>query len=175
MMQRANRERGGSTLIEFVLVGIPMIFILISTFELARGMWTYHTVAYAVKEGTRYASVHGINCTISPNNCGVTIANIASVMKTAGVGLLPSQLTVTMTPAAGSATTDTLDNLLTNNTAWPPASPTGTNAVGQPIKISATYPFRSLLAMFWPGARGGPQRGAGLFYLPASSTDRIQF
>lgn len=174
MMTRGHRERGGSTLIEFTLVGIPMIFILISTFELARGMWTYHTVAYAVKEGTRYASVHGINCTISPNNCAVTIANIASVMHTAGVGLLPSQLTVTMTPAAGSATTDTLDNLMTNNTAWPPATPTGTNNVGQPVTISAKYPFRSALAMFWPGARGA-QRGAGLFYLPASSSDRIQF
>lgn len=172
-MRRNHKERGGSTLIEFTLVGIPMIFILISTFELARGMWTYHTVTYAVKEGTRYASVHGVNCTTSPNSCGVTIANIALVIKKAGIGLMPGQLSVTLTPAAGSSTTGTLESLLTNNTAWPPSTPSGTNSVGQPVTITAKYPFRSALALFWPGTRA--QQGAGLFYLPASSTDRIQF
>ena len=49
-----NRSRGrtGSTLIEFTLVGIPLIFVLISTFEMARGMWNYQTLAYAVRAGT---------------------------------------------------------------------------------------------------------------------------
>jgi Flp pilus assembly protein TadG len=61
-----NRRRGSSTL-EFTLVGIPIIFVLISTFEMARGMWNYHTIAYAVKEGTRFASVHGIDCSTAPN------------------------------------------------------------------------------------------------------------
>ena len=175
MTRRSNRERGGSTLIEFTLVGIPMIFVLISTFELARGMWTYHTVAYTVKEGTRYASVHGVNCSISPNNCTVTIANVATVMKSAGIGLLPNQLTVTFTTSAGSSAEQTLEYWLANGSStWPPTTPSGTNAVGQPVTITAKYPFRSALAMFWPGA-GRAQRGAGLVYLPASSSDRIQF
>ena len=86
---------------------------------------------------------------------------------------MPGQLSVTLTPAAGSSTTGTLESLLTNNTAWPPSTPSGTNSVGQPVTITAKYPFRSALALFWPGTRA--QQGAGLFYLPASSTDRIQF
>ena len=73
MSNRRRRQRGGSTVIEFTLVGIPMIFVFISTFEMARGMWIYHSLAYAVKEATRYASVHGASCTTSPNTCGVTI------------------------------------------------------------------------------------------------------
>jgi Flp pilus assembly protein TadG len=174
MTRRGHKERGGSTLIEFTLVGIPMIFVLISTFEMARGMWTYHTVAYAVKEGTRYASVHGANCNIAPNNCTVTITNVANVIKTAGVGLLPTELTVVFTSAAGASSSQTLDYWITNGSStWPPTTPTGTNSVGQSITITAKYPFRSALAMFWPGTSA--QRGAGLVYLPASSTDKIQF
>lgn len=173
MIHRKHRERGGSTLIEFTLVGIPMIFVLISTFEMGRGMWIYHSVAYAVKEATRYASVHGATCTTSPNTCGVTVGNIATVLKNSGPALIPSQLTVTFTPSAGDPINGTLASLLTNNTAWPPSSPAGANAIGQKVTIAAKYPFRSAISMFWPGtaAQGGP----GLVYLPASSTDRIQF
>jgi Flp pilus assembly protein TadG len=173
MSNRRRGQRRGSTLIEFTLVGIPMIFVLISTFEMARGMWIYHTLAYAVKEATRYASVHGVSCTTSPNSCGVTIGDIATVLKRSGPALIPNQLTVTFKPSAGSSTTGTLATLMTSTTAWPPASPAGTNAIGQPLTISAVYPFRSAIAMFWPGTKA--QGGPGLVYFPASSTDRIQF
>ena len=67
-----------------------MIFVFISIFEMARGMWIYHSLAYAVKEGTRYASVHGATCTTSPNDCGVSFSNIATVMKKAGPALIPT-------------------------------------------------------------------------------------
>src|SRR5579871_5563504 len=74
-------KRSGQSLIEFTLVGIPLIFVLISVFEISRGMWIYHTLAYSVKNGVRYASVHGINCVGSatnsklqnPNNCTVNM------------------------------------------------------------------------------------------------------
>ena len=65
---RRNRTRRGSSILEFVLVGIPIIFVLISLFEISRGMWTYHTMAYAVREGVCYATVHGKGCA-SPNTC----------------------------------------------------------------------------------------------------------
>jgi hypothetical protein len=147
--------------------------VFISIFEMARGMWIYHSLAYAVKEGTRYASVHGATCTTSPNDCGVSFGNIATVMKKAGPALIPTPLTVTFTPSAGSATTGTLATLVSNNTAWPPSTASGTNAIGRPITITATYPFRSAIAMFWPGT--AVQGGPGVANLPGSSTDRIQF
>ena len=55
-------------MLEFVLVGIPLIFVILSIFEIARGMWTYQTLAFAVREGTRYAIMHGKGCA-SPNTC----------------------------------------------------------------------------------------------------------
>lgn len=172
MKRRRSRARRGASLLEFTLCGIPLMFVLISVFEMARGMWQYHTLAYAMKEATRYASVHGENCGIPPNACTITIGNIATVIQQQGVGLVPAQMTVTLTPAAGSATTDTLNNLLSNATQWPPAVPTGTNSVGQPITISAVYPFHSALAMFWPGSK--PVSFSTISF-PASSTNRIQF
>jgi Flp pilus assembly protein TadG len=177
MMRIRNPRRGGSTLIEFTLVGIPVIFVLLSTIEMARGMWLYHTLAYAARQGTRYSIVHGINCSIFGNTYCVNIPNVAGAIQSAAPGLDATQMTVTLTPSQGTATTDTLANLLNSSTysarQWPPSSPTGTNAVGRLVQISVVYPFNSGICMFWPGSR--PTSAAGLIYLPATSTDRIQF
>jgi Flp pilus assembly protein TadG len=157
-------------MLEFVLVGIAMIFVIISFFEMARGMWTYHTLSYAVREGTRYATVHGRDCA-SPNTCQVTIGQITSIIRTAGTGLDPNATTLTFTPASGSATSDTIANLLASNTTWPP---TGANSVGQNVKIAAVYPFRTILAIFWVGA-GHPLNDSQVFNLGASSTEPVQY
>ena len=156
-------------MLEFILVGIPIIFVLISTFELARGMWNYHTLAYAVKEGTRYASVHGVNCTASPNTCGVTIAQITQRILDAGIGLPSNQLSLRFTDAGG--TTNCLaNNCLTNNTVWPPAPG---NAVGNSVQIDGNMPFQSVISMFWPGSGSGTTFGT--FNFPASSRETVQF
>ena len=156
-------------MVEFVLVGIPIIFILITIFELSRGMWTYHTMAYAVREGVRYAAVHGKNCA-SPHTCQVTIGQITTVIKNAGAGLPPSTTVVTFTPSTGSASSGTMTNQLTSTTVWPPSS---ANTPGQPIKIKVTYPFRTFLAVFWTGAGG--VNDSGVFNIGASSSAPIQF
>jgi Flp pilus assembly protein TadG len=143
---RRSGERGGTSLVEFTLVGIPMIFLLISTFEIARGMWTYHTLAYAVKEGTRYASVHGKTCEVAPNTCQVTVAQVAQHTSDAAAGLLPANLTLTFTSTAGTITC-TVANCLSNTSNWPPDP---ANAQGSDIEIDGTYPFQWAIAMFWP-------------------------
>jgi Flp pilus assembly protein TadG len=165
---RRNRRCGSSTL-EFTLVGIPLMFVLISTFEMARGMWNYHTIAHAVKEGTRYASVHGVNCASSPNTCTVTIGQITQKIVDAGIGLPTNQLRLTFTSQSGSVS-NFANNLLANATVWPPAPG---NVVGSSITITATYPFTSAISMFWPGAGTGINFGTVNF--PASSREAIQF
>ena len=166
---RSNCRRGSSTL-EFTLVGIPLIFVLISTFEMARGMWNYHTIAYAVKEGTRYASVHGINCSSSPNTCTVTIGQVTQKIVDAGIGLPTTQLRLTFTSLSGSVTCFA-SACLSNATVWP-SSPG--DAVGSSIQIDATYPFQSAISMFWPGAGAGVG-GFATVNLPASSREAVQF
>lgn len=172
-MLRRRRGQRGDALIEFTLVGIPLIFVLISIFEISRGMWIYHTLAYAVTEGTRYAIVHGEDCSLAPNSCATTVAGVASTIQYAGVGLLPDQLSLTFTSTAGSVGPCLLKDCLTKAqyaTTWPP--PNG-NLRGTDVTISATYPFSSAIAMFWPGA--GPGIVFPTVTLPATSTERIQF
>ena len=173
MSRNRNARSRGSTLLEFTFVGIPLIFVLISTVEMARGMWTYHTLAYAVKEGTRYAVVHGQNCAKPPNSCTVTISQIAGVIQSAGVGLAGDTLSLTFTDAGGTATTCALNTCIASYTtaAWPPSTE---NAPGLKVKISGVYPFASVLAMFWPGA-GRPMNGMATINFPATSRESIQF
>lgn len=161
-------------MIEFTLVGIPVLFVLISTFEMARGMWIYSTLAHAVREGSRFAIVHGRNCATLPHQCTVTVGDVATRIRNAGVGLETSQLMVTMRNSSGPNDLITvgpasLQSLLGNGTVFP----SGAGGVpGNDVSITATYPFRSAIAMFWPGATGV---NFTLVHLPASSRDKVQF
>jgi Flp pilus assembly protein TadG len=186
MKPRRHRSLGQS-LVEFTLVGIPIVFVLISIFEISRGMWMFHTLAYAAKAGIRYATVHGFNCTQSPNACSVTIGpysnntadcttvppssnlTLATVIWCAGVGLDPDTTQLTFTDGLGVKTTCYLSACTATPNPWPPAS---ANLVGYTISVQITAPFKSALAMFWPGAR--PVSFTQTLF-PASSSDTIKF
>ena len=190
MHTRQNRQKG-SAMVEFALVGIPTIFLLICIFEISRGMWMYETVAHAVRDGARYASVHGLNCTAPPqcncsplpsccnwsNSCVVSVAQIAAVIRDAGVGLDPNQFRVTLnseplnstSPNSGGKGPSTLATLLADNSSFPPQAG---SALGDDIVVSGTYPFTSALAMFWPG---GGKVTFNAVTLAATSRERIEF
>lgn len=168
-----KRGRGGASTIEFTLVGIPLIFIMISIFEISRGMWVYQTAAHAVREGVRFSIVHGVNCVLNApavtNNCGKTAAQVATEIQNAGVGLDPATTTVRFTaPSPGGAVITCALNACPSST-WPPP---GANNVGTVIQIDISTPFRSALAMFWPGAAKVDFTTANL---GATSVDAIQF
>src|SRR5262249_25568202 len=143
---------------------------LISIFELCRGMWTYNTLAAAVKAGTRYAVVHGQNCAVSGNTCTVTIAQIAGQMQAAGPGLPPDQPTLTFPSSTGSAVTCSMPDCLSTSPPWPLAT---AYSVGNDVAISGTYPFRSIISMLWPSAGSVGRFGAVNF--GAASREQIQF
>jgi Flp pilus assembly protein TadG len=174
----ARQNRRGQAMLEFTFVGIPIMFVLISIIEISRGMWMYHTMAYSVKDGIRFAIVHGINCANTannPNNCLKTVKDVAQVIQQAGVGLVEGQTTLTFTPAVtGTPCTITACLALTATT-WPPYDSTGAtslDAVGRAVQIDIRTTFRSALAMFWPGSK---PILFGAVTLGASSTDYIQF
>lgn len=174
-MRRACQR--GSAIIEFTLIGIPIIFILITTFEMARGMWLYHTVAHAVRDGSRFAIVHGNNCVLYGNTCNVTVADVARRIQYSGVGLVPADMQVRLQSNTRTIQ-GTLAELLADNTPWPTYAngvvPVDDGAhVGQPITVTGIYPFRSALVMFWPGVSGGGIIPA--VNLPAISRQYIEF
>ena len=185
-----RRSRRGATTVEMTLVGIPIIFILISVFEISRGMWMYHTLSYSVRNGVRMAVVHGINCFKTadvPNDCSTTIAALAAQIQNSGVGLDPSITELTFTPGDTDATPKScymgtpsasppygsLVACSTVTTVWPPDDGTGTfNGVGKRLQIDVRTPFASALGMFWPGSK--PVNFA-LMNLGATSVDYVQF
>jgi Flp pilus assembly protein TadG len=170
-------------MLEFVLVGIPMLFGVISIEEMARGMWQYHTLQYAVKMANSYASVHGATCSSSANSCTVDVSNVVGVFQTNAIGVPMSSVAVTLSSeTAGNAVTCSQVSTCSSNsswsTQWPPTA-SGDNAVGNWIKFRADYTFKTALAMFWPGAGGpvsfGSSLGAGKFDFPGYSFQIIQF
>jgi len=167
----AGKKKGSVTL-EFTLVGIPLIFALISTVEMARGMWLFETQIYAINAGARYVAVHGQGCSSNGSSCSTTIGNIASAIANAGVGLAPADWNVTLYSASGSnnQTCYPLSSCLSSSTVWPP-SPDNQEGLG--VAIAGTYPFNSALSMFFPGSK--PTLFAGTYKLPAYSQQRILF
>jgi len=171
-------HRRGSSTIEMALVGIPIIFTLISIFEMSRGMWMYHTLAYSVKVGVRLASVHGQNCIKDPLSLGVTndcpkyISDIAKAIKDAAVGLDPDKTLLTFNANNGDITSCYITTCLGQTTTlWPPSA-NSENQVGKPIRIDIKTPFHSAIAMVFPGA--SPVSFAQV-NLGATSQDYVQF
>ncbi len=180
-MNSRNRGRSGSTMLDFTLVGIPLIFILISIFEVSRGMWVYHTLAHAATDTARYAAVHGQYCVdgslTNIVKCPVPIATLAAYFRDAGVGLLPDQVQVTFTTGSRTVTCNPLQSCDTKTDCFPAAadcvSQDPDSFSGSPVTVTAVYPFASAISMFWPG--GGKGIVFGTFNLPASATENILF
>ncbi len=167
--------RRGSAILEFTFTGIPFIFIWISIMQMAIGMWQYHTLQYAVKVTGAYIAVHGSDCSANGNTCSIEIENAAQVMQAYLIGLPPSSVSVTFN-ALGSdhATVEstvscTLNNCLTNTTAWPPS---GYNTPGTDIQVQAEYQFNSAIALFVPSV-GAMKFGSA--WLPGFTQQTILF
>lgn len=54
-----RHDERGQSLVEFALLLPLMLLIVTGLFDLARAVWQENTLAYAAREGTRYAIVHG--------------------------------------------------------------------------------------------------------------------
>jgi len=156
-------------MVEFTLVGIPVVFALISIFELSLGMWQYHTLAHAIREGTRFAIVHGKGCDSA--NCRVTVGDIAQHIRT--VGLVQNDLNLEFESEHGGTVSCRLDACLAKTSRpgdiWPPA---GSDSPGMEVTIRGVYSVHTILMMF---NMAGSTGGAFTFRLPAASTDIIQF
>jgi hypothetical protein len=54
-----KEEQRGQSLVEFALLLPLMLLIITGLFDVARAVWEENTLAYAAREGTRWAIVHG--------------------------------------------------------------------------------------------------------------------
>jgi Flp pilus assembly protein TadG len=167
MKHRRSRE-AGSVVIEFAIIGPVLMLITITLFQIALAMWNYETLAFAVREGARYCSVHGQGCGYSNNSCSITVSNVAYDIATAAVGLAPGTMNVTLTPSRGtSINCNPLNSCYSNSTAWPPSS---ANTEGSSsVTVTGYYP----LNLFFMPRQGFLGTSTG--NLQASSQQIIQF
>jgi Flp pilus assembly protein TadG len=103
---RNNEGQRGQSLVEFALLLPVMLLIVTGLFDVARAVWQENTLAYAAREGTRYAIVHGSAGTpwadAAQPNCGnplladpVICTNIPAVVRAAALGVPNVTVTVT--------------------------------------------------------------------------------
>lgn len=164
-----RRKRRGSAMLEFTLAGIPVIFVLISTFEMSRGMWVYHGLAHAVNAGARFAVVRGRGCTTHGNACATTVGGVARRIAREMIALPPDRFDVRLASDAGPVECSPLSACFHDGTPFPPAN---ANSPGMNIGVTARHEFRSAMSMFWPGA-GAVRIGA--VTLGAEARQRIEF
>ena len=91
-MRRVRRDEG-QALVEFALVLPVLLMLILGLFDVARAVWQENTLAYAAREGTRFAIVHG-----SASESPVTQTDHAAavdVVRAAAVGV--GDITVTVT------------------------------------------------------------------------------
>jgi TadE-like protein len=87
---RDRDDQRGQSLVEFALLLPVMLLIITGLFDVARAVWQENTLAYAAREGTRYAIVHG---SASPsaagpcNPCATPVPAIVAVVNSAAIGV----------------------------------------------------------------------------------------
>jgi len=166
---QARRRRRGYGLIEFTIIGIPVIFLTISIIEVALAMWQYHTLAYSVGVTTRYVITHGRTCGQNVNACTVTLGNVASVFEQQAIALDPTKVNLTLYTQTATTTCNPLSTCLSSSTQFPSATDNGVNL---DVKLVATYPIANPFPFFWPGSSAS---SGGTFTLGATSRQRIVF
>ena len=74
-------------IVEFALILPLFLLIVTGVFDLARAVWQENTLAYAAREGTRYAIVHGSGSAAPVGPCSsCNLAAVTTVVQVAAVG-----------------------------------------------------------------------------------------
>lgn len=138
------RGDGAQSLVEFALV-LPVFLLLVTgLFDVARAVWQENSLAYAAREGTRYAIVHGSAgspvvgpCSNCLNPATANLGNVVNAVIDNAIGVYNIDVTIDY--------------------------PDGDNQRNHRVTVDATAPFVPLPSQYLLGAayqitlRGGSQ------------------
>jgi len=96
---REREDERGQSLVEFALLLPLMLLIITGLMDVGRAVWQENTLAYAAREGTRYAIVHGsygspAADTTDPSD-PVIYTQIPNVVRAAAIGVYNITVNVT--------------------------------------------------------------------------------
>lgn len=129
------RGESGQALVEFALSSLVFLVLLLGILDFGRALYTYHTVSYAARAGTRYAIVRGSACNPAVSGCPATQASVTSYVESVSPNLSPGNLTVSVTWG--------------NETNGCPAGTSPSNSPGCSVQVAISYKF-SWLFSFLP-------------------------
>ena len=87
-----RRHMKGQTYVEFAFSAVAFLTLIFLLVNVSTALYAFNFVAYAAREGTRFAAVHGRS---NPSPAGAT--DITSLIDTEAYGLNPRKLKVTTT------------------------------------------------------------------------------
>lgn len=106
-----GREEGAQSLVEFAFILPVLLLIITGIFDSARAVWQENTLAYAAREGTRYAIVHGTGgnpvvgpCTacVDPPASNHNLDQIVNAVRAASIGVANVSVTIDYPGIAGT-------------------------------------------------------------------------
>jgi Flp pilus assembly protein TadG len=168
MSKGRSRERG-STLIEFSLVGVPLMLVACSVMAMALSMWQFHTLEFATQMTTRYIAMHGRTCVQDSSTCIVTVGDIASYFAAHAIALDPAKTNLTLKSATATTNCNPLSSCNGNASPFPNSNDNGINF---DITLTASYSMMNPVAMFRPSGSAATPSTLKLF---AMSRQRILY
>jgi hypothetical protein len=151
----ARRRSTGQALVEFALVASLMFFLFFAIIEFGRFILYYHTLNNAVREGARYAIVHGSNSNAvhgwcesgpPPPSCDLNGDNVKQAVAEAAFGLVDvGDLAFPPVPGCSSA--------YTNNpcyTSGRSVNGDDSNKRGSDVTILVTFTYPPVIGLIPP-------------------------
>lgn len=93
-IRRDWSDESGQSVVEFALILPLLLLIITGLFDVARATWQENTLAYAAREGTRFAIVHGSGAVDSTIVYPGNEQPVIDVVRAAAVGVPNVSVTV---------------------------------------------------------------------------------
>lgn len=94
-MRTWSRQERGQTIVEFALAVPVLLLVIIGIFDAGRMVWYSNTLAYAAREGTRYAIVHGASGSDPQGPPPLSDAGIRAAVERSATGVAGLNVVVT--------------------------------------------------------------------------------
>ncbi|MDE3112340.1 MAG: pilus assembly protein [Chloroflexota bacterium] len=93
-MKRLVARDDGTAIVEFSLLLPVLMLLILGLFDVSRAVWQENTLAYAAREGTRYAIVHGAAASPGTQQGPGNTAAIVNTVQSAAIGVPNVNVTV---------------------------------------------------------------------------------
>jgi Flp pilus assembly protein TadG len=142
---KRSKQRGEVALEMAFVVSLVLLPLIFGIVDFSRALYGYHWVAYAAREGTRWASVRGANCSVAhplPGGCPATTGQVqAFVQSIRAPGIYSVACTgLNVNPGCISVTT-TWSGLGGDGLDCTNGGLTATNSPGCMVQVQVNYTF----------------------------------